>query len=290
MFCDKCGKEVPEGSTFCTECGAKVEIPPGATAPAAAAPAAPPAEAPPPPPPGVTVSPPAPEPEAAAPVMPAAPAEAGGPPPGPPPAPAMGAMPPKKKRTGLKVGIAVVAAIVVLAVVVVVLILVMPNGNSKARDLINKAAKPMADVTSKGTTLGTDLNTMLTDLTPTSDQAQFAKAADKVTAEIKQIDAELNQAKGYLEQVSGTSANQDYKTYAGYALDIAKTDLALTAAITAFLDYASQALTQNAAGNPVSSEEFSTKGSAFVTKVNQLDAQATKLKDKALKFKTDHKL
>ena len=236
------------------------------------------------------MSPPAPEPEAAAPVMPAAPAAAGGPPPGPPPAPAMVAMPPKKKGRGLKVAIAVIAAIIILAVVVVVLILVIPNGNSKARDLINKAAKPMATVTTKGDTLSTDVNSLLQNIASVTSSADYEKQANQIRAEVKEVYSLLTEARTSLNQVSGLSAKQDYKTYAGIALDIIKADLALTAEINSYLDYLSQAFKDADAGKPISSEAVAARTSEFIAAVNKLSAEATTLKDKAEKFKTDHKL
>jgi uncharacterized membrane protein YvbJ len=38
MFCEQCGKEIPEDSAFCTECGHKAEAPPEAQAAAATPP------------------------------------------------------------------------------------------------------------------------------------------------------------------------------------------------------------------------------------------------------------
>lgn len=287
MYCEKCGKEVPEGSTFCTECGAGVEKPPEAAASAAPPPPSPPTETPPPPPPAEGAPTPTTEPEAPPAGPPAG--EAAAPPPGPPPAPAMGAVPPKKKRTGLKVGIAVLCAVILLAVVIVVLLLVIPNGNSKARDLINKGAKPMNTVTTKGGTLSDDVNSLLQNIT-TMTSSQYEQQADKVRAEVTATDKLLNQAKTYLDQVAGTSADQKYKTYAGIALDIIKADLALTAEINAYLDYLTQAFKDVSPGAPLSIDTISARTQEFITKVNQLSKEANDLKDKAEKYKTDHKL
>jgi len=202
----------------------------------------------------------------------------------------MGAMPPKKKGRGLKVAIAVIAAIIILAVVVVVLILVLPNGNSKARDLINKGAKPMATVTTKGDTLSTDVNSLLANFSSIASTADYEKQADKIRAEVKEINALLAEARTSLNQVSGLSAKQDYKTYAGIALDIIKADLALTAEINSYLDYLSQAFKDADAGKPISADAVAARTTQFISEVNKLSAEANTLKDKAAKFKTDHKL
>jgi len=222
--------------------------------------------------------------------MSAAPAAVGATPPGPPPAPAMGAMPPKKKGKGMKVAVAVIAAIIVVAVVVVVLLLVIPSGNSKARDLINKGAKPMEEVTTKGDSLSTDVNTLLTDLNTYTSSAQYEQQANKIRADIKEVDSLLTEARTSLDQVSGLSAKQDYKTYAGIALDIIKSDLALTAAVNAYLDYLSQSFKSVEAGQPANPDAVAARTSEFITAVNKLSAEATTLKDKAEKYKTDHKL
>jgi uncharacterized protein YoxC len=287
MFCEQCGKEIPEDSAFCTECGHKAEAPPEAQAAAATPPGGPPVDAPPPPgPPGGAAAPPAP-----GPVPPPSPEPVVTPPPGPPPFAGVGAVPPpKKKRSGLKIGLIILCAAILVAVILVVIVLVLPNDNSKARDLINKAAKPMADVTTKGDNLSTDVNSLLTNLATVTSSAQYEQEADKIRTEVKAVDSDLDTAKGFLNQVSGLSSSQEYKTYAGIALDIAKTDLALTAEITSYVDYLSQTFKDADAGKPVSTEAVQARTNEFVAEVNKLSAEATSLKDKAAKYKTDHHL
>lgn len=105
MFCPECGKELPEGSSFCSSCGKPLQAPAGAPESAAV----------PPPPPPVgeeTTSPPGVEPEELA---------AHPPPPGAPPVayPAPGAKKPWKPLVFGLLGVLVIAAVVLVLVFVV---------------------------------------------------------------------------------------------------------------------------------------------------------------------------
>lgn len=109
MFCGKCGKEVPEGKSFCTSCGEPVIKKEEAKA---ATPAPPPAAAAPQPPVGQVAPPPAPG-QAPAPPVTAA--------------PAAGAAPKKRKAWPIIVG---VVCLLVIVAVVLVLVLVVFKGSS----------------------------------------------------------------------------------------------------------------------------------------------------------------
>ena len=148
----------------------------------------------------------------------------------------------------------------------------------------------MATVTTKGDTLSTDVNSLLQNIASVTSSADYEKQANQIRAEVKEVDSLLTEARTSLNQVSGLSAKQDYKTYAGIALDIIKSDLALTAAVNAYLDYLSQSFKSVEAGQPANPDAVAARTSEFITAVNKLSAEATTLKDKAEKFKTDHKL
>jgi|BarGraNGADG00312_2_1021985.scaffolds.fasta_scaffold02282_6 flagellar basal body-associated protein FliL len=260
MFCDKCGKEVKEGNAFCTECGAPVEKKPAAAEiqPSPPAPAAQPT--PPPPAPGV-------------------PAFAAPPP----------LLPHKKKHIGLILGI-VALALVIVAVVVVVVVLVFSSNTGQAKKLINKAAPLMTRLETQGTTLGTDLNTLLTGIGAMQSSAQYETEANKLRAQVTEINKELDQSMTYISQVQKLSGVADYKEFATVVSDLIRTDKKEMIQVTDYLNYLGQQFKDVEAGKTVDANVISQRTSEFVSKLKALGAQAEDLKAKAEKIKKDKNL
>jgi hypothetical protein len=258
MFCEKCGKEVKEGKAFCTECGAPVKEKPEAAA-----------SQPSPPPPTAQPAPPA-----AAPGLPGVVA--------PPP-------PPRKKHTGLIVGIAVLAAVIV-AVVLVLVLLVFSSNVGQAKKLINKAAPIMKGLESKGTKLGTDLNTLLTDTSSYKTSADYEAAADKIRAQVDAINKEEDQAATYISQVQKLGGVPDYKEFAAVVADLIRTDKKLMLQVTDYLTYLGDQFKAIDAGQTVDNNVVAARTSDFIAKVKELAAQSEDLKTKAEKIRTEKNL
>jgi len=258
MFCEKCGKEVKEGKAFCTECGAPVKKMPEAAA-----------SQPSPPPPAAQPAPPA-----AAPGLPGVVV--------PPP-------PPRKKHTGLIVGITVLAAVIV-AVVLVVVLLAFSSDTGQAKKLINKAAPIMNGLESKGTKLGTDLNTLLTNSSSFQSATDYEAAADKLRAQVNQINKEEDQAQGYISQVQKLSGVADYKEFASVVADLIRIDKKEMIQVTDYLNYLGDQFKAVDSGQTVDSNAVAARTSTFIEKVKELAAQAQDLKDKAEKIRIDKHL
>ena len=277
MFCKNCGKEMPDGTSFCTECGTpqdKVE---------ASAPTTPPVP---------PATPPAPPVEQAAPAQtPVTPPAGQGAPP-PPIPPAAGAPfieAPKRRKTGLIIG--VVGLVVLLAVaVVLVVVLLGSSDTSQATKLINKAAPFMTDVQTKGTTLETDLSSLLNNLGNIASSAQYETEANKIRAEIKDINSDLNNAQKYISQVSSLSGVQHYKDFAVVVATLIRTNLKETGLISDYLNYLGTQFKAVEAGQTVDSKAIAARTAAFLARLKELGAEATSLKDKADKIKTDNHL
>jgi len=254
MFCDKCGKEVKEGNAFCTECGAPVEKKPAAAEiqPSPPAPAAQPT--PPPPAPGL-------------------PAFAAPPP----------LLPPKKKHVGLILGI-VALALVIVAVVVVLVVLVFSSNAGQAKKLINKAAPLMNGLETKGTTLGTDLNTLLENIGTIPTAAEYETAANKIRAQVNAINKDLDQSMTYISQVQKLSGVADYQQFAAVVADLIRTDKKEMIQVTDYLNYLGQQKF------PIDIASITETTSQFAAKLKALGAQAEDLKAKAEKVKKDKNL
>jgi len=273
MFCNKCGKEVKEGNAFCTECGAPVKEEPEAAA-----------IQPSPPPPATQSSPPPQTPTAPVPPVPGAPE---------PGLPAFAAppplLPPKKKHTGLIIGIAALA-VVIVAVVLVLVLVVFSSDTGQAKKLLGKTEPIMSGLTTKGATLGTDLDTLLNDVPTMQSTAQYEAAADKIRAQAKEINKGLDQSQSYMNQMQKLNGVAAYKELASVISDLIRTDKKEMIQVTDFLDYISEQFKAVDAGKSVDSNAVAQRTSEFVSKLKALGAQAQDLKDKAEKIKADKNL
>ena len=263
MFCEKCGKEIKEGSAFCTSCGAPVQ---GKPAAAESQPSAPvPVAASQPTGPATVVQP------APPPMAPGAPAFAPLPP------------PPKKKHTGLIIGI-VALVLVIVAIVLVLVLVVFSSDTGQAKKLINRAAQIMTALEGKGTTLGTDLETLLSNIDTTKSAADYETAADKIRGEVKAINRDLDQALTYASEVQKLGGVPDYKEYASIVSDLIRTQKKEMIQLTEYLDYLGQQ------SFPINVAAITERTNQFVSKMKELGAQVDDLKAKTTKFKDDKNL
>src|SRR5450759_3908527 len=193
-----------------------------------------------------------------------------------PPAGAPFFEPPKRKMTGIIIG---VCALVVCIVVAVVLVVVLPGSSDKgkANTLINKAASLLTDSVTKHNTLKTDLNNV-------KDMTNFPQYENKLLAEVKDMDSDLNNAQKYISQVSSLNGVKPYKDLAVVLTAVIRTNLTQSRQITQCLDYMGAQVKSANAGQPIDYAAFSAKLSDFNMRLRELDAKVSTLRKKAEKL------
>ncbi|MFH1150370.1 MAG: zinc ribbon domain-containing protein [Actinomycetota bacterium] len=285
MFCSECGSEIPEGDSFCSKCGTPVEAspPPAPESPGAPVPAPPPAVPP-----------------AAPPAMP--PMQAAVPPPGvqaPPPAapgfpPALPTPVPATKKSGKGplVLIAVIGVLVVIVAVVLVLVFtVFKSDTGKAKTLVKSGDKYMEAMQAEADTGAEALDSLLTTKIETiSTAAEFKEEADVVRSAIDAAQKELKSAEGEYKQVEGLKGVEKYKEYAKTVLELIALDYKIQDTTNEYLDYIEGQYEAADAGQPVSVEEIQQTSTEYIENVTSMGEEATELRDKADKLRSDNKL
>jgi len=296
MFCNECGKELPADSQFCTKCGTPVAMPPEAAAspaplphPAASPPAAPPAETPaqpqaPPPPPAQAPPPPVLPPQPSVPPPAAPPPAAAAPVTGP-------AGAPKKSRKALVAVIAAVVALLVIAAVVLVLVFVVFSGDtSKAKDLMSKSDTYVDSATTAGQDVGSQLESLLTDIRDVQSAAGYEEIADKIRKNTAATQAEMEKAKPGYEEILELNGVEGYKEYAKVALELIDVQTEHVKTIDDYLDYLGKQFAAAEAGQPVDSQAIADTTSSTVKKLQELNNREDTLSEEAKKIKKDKNL
>lgn len=252
MFCTECGKDVPEGSTFCTNCGAQmVEAPPPGTAPA------PPGQMPP------AVQPMA---QVAKPKS-------------------------KKTMIGVIIGV-VALLVIAAVVLILVFVVFKGSDTAKAKEYMKKGDEKRQSVASQGTTVSNSIETLFNDLkvgTVTTSQ-DYNKRADTIKTDIADVVSAGEDARSEFEKIKDLNDVADYKEYATLRIESMNAGLEILKKEQEFLDYTGEFLASIEASGSTDTSAYEQKANEFGQEIADIIEKGKSASDKAENLKKDKNL
>ena len=252
MFCTECGKDVPEGSAFCTNCGAQMA---GAPPPGVAQP--PPVKVPPPVQPAVTATKPK----------------------------------SNKTLIGVIIGV-VALLVIAAVVLVLVFVVFKGSDTAKAKEYMKKGDAKRQSVASQGTTVSNSIETLFNDLkvgTVTTSQ-DYNKRAETIKTDIADVISSGEDARSEFEKINDLNDVADYKAYATLRIESMNAGLEILKTEQEFLDYTGEFLASIEASGSTDTSAYEQKANEYGQEISDLIDKGKSASDKAEKLKKEKDL
>ena len=252
MFCTECGKDVPEGRAFCTNCGYQMAEaqPPGAAPP-------PPGQVPPPAQPAVPVTKPK----------------------------------SNKTLIGVIIGV-VALLVIVAVVLVLVFVVFKGNDTAKAKEYMKKANGMLEAVEKKGSDISDSLSALGDEMsagTIASSQDYNAKA-ETIKSDISSAQSDAEDAKTEYEKIKGLKGVEDYKKYALVRIEETDIGMEMLKAEEELIDFTGEFLVSVEAGTTTDFTEYLNKAKESATNMTELGKKLVSTSEKASSLKEDKNL